>query len=161
MLLSCGCGAKNCDACAVEEYQLRLVFDLDSARTTGFRKAEIDAAYIVRYATPDFTGPADTVRQPIRSGSGSYRFYPAGIELLRLPAPALNAVGATVFRPEKASYRVVLPTTSHRYDVREIELTGETGKGCCACYRNARRRFRLNGQYTSADGVPGVTVLSK
>lgn len=147
-----GCGDKcagvNCAPCNAFTDDIVVVFDRDSLRG-GFRKAEIDGGYAVRYTAPGFTAPIDTVRQA-RNGAD---FYHGLISLGMLPWPKLLA-GTSPRSLAAYSYRFVLPAPNRTYDLGSVEL--QTGPGntesCCSCGENVRRRFTLNGVPVVLDG---------
>ncbi|KAA9332052.1 hypothetical protein F0P96_11205 [Hymenobacter busanensis] len=154
LVAACSCDGAECSPCNPYEDDVVLRFDLDSLHG-GFRRSDLQTAYMVRYARNDFARPLDTLHynRP-NDGRPDYR--------------RLDGFSALAFavRPDgeprafsSYSYRVVLPRPARTYDVTDIELAGETGKGCCACYQNTRKRFRLNGTYTTADADQGRGVV--
>jgi hypothetical protein len=152
-LAACGdkCEGVHCAPCNgyIEEVALR--FDLDSLRG-GFRKAEINGGYAVRYRPPGFISPIDTVRQQ-RNGNNFY-----GLEIyLRSLAPyePSNPNSYTNY-----NYRLVLPAANRTYDISGIEVKSERGgDGCCNCGGNTRRRFALNGVPVVSDGESTPTTF--
>ncbi|MBC8082677.1 MAG: hypothetical protein H7Z21_05640 [Hymenobacter sp.] len=159
LLAGCGCNNVDCVSCNLEEYRVLLRFSPDSLQGSGFRRSEANSAYVVRYANQDFSGARDTIRQELRRES-YLNFYANGLDLSTLPAPA-GATGSITGPFPQGSYRIVVPALSRQYDISGFDVAGETGDGCCACYRNTRRRFTLNGQYVTADGAPGITALTR
>ncbi|RYU79301.1 hypothetical protein [Hymenobacter persicinus] len=158
LVSACNCNNKICDCFSEGEDLVQFTFDTDSLQT-GFRKAEINSAYVVRYRAPGFATPLDTVRQ--RSGPDRmpqfYQFGYAALTLNALFAPRPDQPGA----PFTAySYRIVVPAANRRYDVTELELAGETrGSRCCQCYRNTRKSLRLDGTYLAAEGPDRLLPL--
>lgn len=144
-----GCGEKcegvDCPPCNAFMNDIVVAFDRDSLQA-GFRKAEIDGGYAVRYAAPGFSAPIDTVRQT-RDGIDFYR----GLISLRTLAVGL---GRPPGAPQAYNYRFVLPALNRTYDLANIELqTGPSDTGdCCGCGKNERRRFTLNGVPVVLDG---------
>jgi len=150
VLSGCGCGEVECSPCPFET--LTLHFDLDSLQG-GFRRAEVRSAYVVRYALNAYQQPLDTVRQ--RFNSGYLDFYATqALQPLYLFAVRPEATATTAY-----SYRVVVPAVGRQYDVTDVELVYEKGKGCCACERLTRRRFRLDGAYVNADAAHEAGVV--
>ena len=146
-----GCNAcedVDCAPCNIYIQDIVLVLDRDSLQS-GFRRAEINGGYAVRYAAPGFTTPLDTVRQ---SPNGA-DFYRSVISLRELPWPRVLAAG-TPYDPAAYNFRLALPAANRTYDISDIEL--KTGPGdpesCCSCGENLRRRFVLNGTAIVADG---------
>ncbi|MBO2007939.1 hypothetical protein [Hymenobacter negativus] len=142
------CVGVNCAPCNGLLDNIVVVFDRDSLQG-GFRKAEMEGAYAVRYAAPGFTTPFDTIRQ-MRGGVDFHH----GVSLRVLPWPTVPAVQGP-YELKNYSYRFVLPAANRTYDLSGIELqTGEgTGGDCCDCGVNTRRRFTLNGAPVVADGA--------
>jgi hypothetical protein len=147
-----GCGEKcegvDCPPCSPFTNDIVVAFDRDSLRG-GFRKAETDGGYVVRYPAPGFSAPADTVRQT-RDELNFYR----GVISLRTLAGLGRPPGGLTAQPEAYSYRFVLPALNRTYDLGNIELqTGPSDAGdCCNCGKNVRRRFVLNGVAVVLDG---------
>ncbi|MBJ6109697.1 hypothetical protein JAO73_11785 [Hymenobacter sp. BT523] len=145
-----GCGSKCedyvCAPCTPLPSDIVVVFDRDSLRG-GFRKAEINGAYVVLYAAPGFTTPLDTVRQK----RGGADFYQGFTSLGTLPWSIASPANQSTF-PEGYNFRFVLPNASRTFDLSNIELKTESGSGCCSCGYNTRRRFVLNGVPVVADG---------
>ncbi|MDB5271156.1 MAG: hypothetical protein JWP58_4196 [Hymenobacter sp.] len=147
-----GCGEKcegvNCPPCNSFTDDIVVVFDRDSLQG-GFRKAEIDGGYAVRYIAPGFNAPTDTVRQT-RDGLNFYR----GLISLRTLAGLAKPPGASPAALAASNYRFVLPALNRMYDLGNIDL--QTGPGdagdCCSCGQNVRRRFTLNGVPVVLDG---------
>lgn len=138
------CRQQTCDCFSEEEDAIQLQFDLDSL-SQGFRRAEVRGAYVVRFASPGFATPLDTARQERQSSQDFYRY---GITLNGLFPPRNGNYG-----PVGYNYAVVLPAIGRRYQITDIELAGEQrGDECCRCYRNTRKRLRLDGAYVMADG---------
>jgi hypothetical protein len=143
-LSSClNCQDQTCDCFSEGEDDVALYFDRDSL-AQGFRQAELAGAYLVRYTPPGFTAPLDTIR-PQPTGESDYTFSPFGVRLgnwLAAPSPSFAA----------HNYAVVLPRPGRRYLISDLEIAGETrGDRCCQCYRNTRKRLRLDGTYLVAD----------
>ncbi|GAB3867823.1 hypothetical protein GCM10028824_11060 [Hymenobacter segetis] len=147
-----GCGEKcegvDCPPCSPFTDDIVVVFDRDSLQA-GFRKAEIDGGYAVRFAAPGFNAPTDTVRQT-RDGLNFYR----GLISLRTLAGLGRPPGASQTALAASNYRFVLPALNRTYDLGNIELqTGPSDAGdCCNCGKNVRRRFTLNGVPVVLDG---------
>lgn len=137
------CGSKNCDTCLAEE--LALQFDTDSLNS-GFRWAEVRSAYVVRYTLNNYQQPLDTVRRQRNSPFGFYS-DDFGLTLNGL----FSARPGGGLRYSQYSYRVVVPVAQRQYDITDIELAFEEGKGCCPCSRLTRRRFQLNATPVVAD----------
>ncbi|AII51344.1 hypothetical protein [Hymenobacter sp. APR13] len=119
-------------------------FDTDSLNG-GFRWAEVRSAYVVRYTLNNYQQPLDTMR---RQRDSSFNFYSRDFDLPLsgfLPRPGGS------LRFEQYSYRVLVPAAQRQYDVTNIELAFEEGKGCCACSQLTRRRFQLNSVPVTAD----------
>ena len=147
-LASCtpDCRSQTCDCWSEFEDDIRLQIDLDSLKG-GFQQAEVRGAYVVRYAKPGFATALDTARQ--QPGQSLLNFTYGNIILnFRLFAPRTQADNEVA----QYNYAVVLPTIGRRYQVTDIELAGERrGDECCRCYRNTRKRLRLDGTYVVAD----------
>ena len=62
-LLSGCCGSIACDACDSYASGVALRFSVDTLQSSGFRRAEVRSAYVIRYTNQDFTGTRDTIRQ--------------------------------------------------------------------------------------------------
>ncbi|GAB3571748.1 hypothetical protein [Hymenobacter daeguensis] len=140
------CVGVNCAPCNGLLDDITVVFDRDSLQG-GFRKAEINGAYAVRYSAPGFTNPIDTVWQT----RGGADFYGAITTLRRLPWPALPVP----YDLGSYSFRFVLPAANRTYSLSSIEVQAGAGGGdiCCDCGTNKRRRFVLNGVAVVADGT--------
>lgn len=154
-LLSFGCGLscsqQTCDCFSEGEDNVLLRFDLDSL-SQGFRRAELRNAYVVGYSTPGFATALDTVRDRASQAQQLDFYASRGVLLNYLfgarPNSTQNFTGY--------NYAVVLPRAGRRYLVSELELAGETrGSRCCSCYRNTRKRLRLDGTYLVAEGPVG------
>jgi hypothetical protein len=136
------CGTKNCDTCLSEGFILR--FDTDSLNG-GFRWAEVRSAYVVRYTLNNYQQPLDTVRRQLNT---NFTFYPTDF---RVPLNQFRPRPGNSLHYTQYSYRVMVPAAQRQYDVTNIELAFEEGKGCCACSRLTRRRFQLNAAPVVAD----------
>ena len=149
MLAACNsCDDVECAPCNAFIGDIVLGFDRDSLQG-GFRKAEINGGYAVRYAAPGFTTPIDTVRQAPNKAD----FYRGSISLGTLPWPRVLTTG-TPYKLAAHSFRLVLPAANRTYDISNIELNTGPGdtESCCNCGENLRRRFVLNGAAIVADG---------
>lgn len=163
-LLSCGCGLncsqQTCDCFSEGEDNVLLRFDLDSLNQ-GFRRAELRNAYVVRYSAPSFATPLDTVRDRASQAQQLDFYANRGVLLNYLFERRPNSTQNFT----EYNYAVVLPQASRRYLVSELELAGETrGSRCCSCYRNTRKRLRLDGTYLVAEGPlgnPAAPVLRR
>lgn len=131
----CDCQDERVDALTV---QFRVADTL--AGGTGFRRADVDTVYVLRY-TP----------------SGSLRDRHDSVALVRLPsqatAPFLINNGAPFGRVggrklNGFDYEVSVkltrsgpgPRPAQRYRLSDIELRDElAGNGCCSCFRNSRK----------------------
>ncbi|MBT2559331.1 hypothetical protein J7E24_16195 [Hymenobacter sp. ISL-91] len=165
-LLAGCCGSQNCDTCdPLGTDDVRVAFAADTLSGGGFYRNELRDAYLVRYARRDLTGTTDTIRQGKQAGGrpplifyGSG--YGNGFGFRQLPPPPalLPTSGATSYSFTDFSYRIVVPATGQQFSFSELETASDPGRGCCACPRNTRRRFVLDGQYTVADGSAGTTT---
>jgi hypothetical protein len=137
------CREQTCDCFSEYEDAIQLRFDLDSLNQ-GFRRADVRATYVVRFAPPGFATPLDTAREERQSSQDFYRY---GIVLNTLFQPRNGNYG-----PVGYNYAVVLPAIGRRYQITDIELAGEErGSSCCRCYRNTRKRLTLDGTYLVAE----------
>ena len=150
VLGSCGdkCTGLSCAPCNAFTNDIVVVFDRDSLQG-GFRRAELNGGYAVRYTAPGFSAPVDTVRQT----RGRADFYRGPISLLTLPWPG-GLTGASQLSLEAYNYRFVLPALKRTYDMSKVELQTRAGdaESCCNCGENVRRRFTLNGVPVVLDG---------
>jgi hypothetical protein len=145
----CGlsCSQQTCDCFSEGEDDIFLRFDLDSLNQC-FRRIELRNVFVVRYSVPGFVTALDTVRDT-SAKSEFLNFYASrGVRLNylfeRRPGNNQDFTGY--------NYAVVLPRAGRRYLVSELELAGETrGSRCCSCYRNTRKRLRLDGAYLIAE----------
>ncbi|RFP65783.1 hypothetical protein D0N36_07590 [Hymenobacter lapidiphilus] len=163
-LLAGCCSSQNCDTCYPEGVDdVRVAFRTDTLGGSGFRRAELRDAYIVRYTGRNLTGPTDTIRQGPQPGREPLSFYGGSFGFQQLPPlpNLLHTSGTTTYHFTDYSYRVVVPATKQQFTFSELETATDPGRGCCACLRNTRRRFVFNGQYTVADGSPGFTSLTR
>ena len=150
LLAACGdkCDGMDCPPCNAFINDIVVVFARDSLQG-GFRKAEKNGGYAVRYRAPGFNVPVDTVRQT-RNGAN---FYQGLISLQMLAWPGA-LTGASQLGLEAYSYRFVLPALNRTYDINNVEMqtrAGDTGS-CCDCGENVRRRFTLNSVPVVLDG---------
>ncbi|MBC6697587.1 hypothetical protein [Hymenobacter sp. BT190] len=136
------CGTKNCDTCLAEGLSLR--FDADSLNG-GFRWSEVRSAYVVRYTLNNYQQPLDTVWLQQNSPYLYSTSFGVSLNEVFLPRPGNS------LRFNQYSYRVLVPAAQRQYDVTNIELAFEEGKGCCACSQLTRRRFQLNSVPVTAD----------
>ncbi|WP_426061514.1 hypothetical protein [Hymenobacter sp. B1770] len=141
------CENVDCAPCNPFIGDIALAFDRDSLQG-GFRKAEINGGYAVRYTAPGFNMPIDTLRQ----SRNSVDFYRSGFSLGMLPWPRL--LNTTPYNLNEHNYRFVLPAINRTYDISNVEIVTGPGntKSCCSCGENVRRRFVLNGAAIVADG---------
>lgn len=148
-LSACGCRNVECAPCEITA-PVPLRLHLDSLNG-GFRRFEVRSTYLVRYADEALQSPTDTVRQDAQRGT---MVYPNG---------SLDALFMADNRGGEArSYRLHLPAAARSYDLTEIDIHWEQGSGgCCSCPYISRRRFRLNGTYTVADGRAAPPTLVK
>ena len=152
------CEDTYCAPCSDFTNDVQLLVDSDSLQS-GFRKSELNGAYIVRYARPDFAAPLDTVRQ----GRGEKRFTPFTFSLQFIPWPTRPAAPA-IQDYTGYNYRLVLPRAGRTYAFSELDVESKIeSEGCCNCPTNVRRRFALNGQQVVPDGSgpQAVTVLRR
>jgi hypothetical protein len=148
----CGSTVCDCDVGSAGDVVLRA--DQDSLRG-GFRKAELRAAYAVRYVRPGFATPADTVALNLVGGP-----YPdAYISLQALPP--VKGTGQTSAGFTTYDYRLVLPNANRTYEVSNLDVATTVTSGCCACPVNARRRFVLDGIAVVAEGSAATTTLRR
>ena len=147
----CDCQDERVDALTV---QFRVADTL--AGGTGFRRADVDTVYVLRYA------PGDTGRARHDS-----------VALLRLPsqatAPFLINNGAPFGRVSGRKlngfdYEVFAklarsgpgPRPAQRYRLSNIELRDElAGNGCCSCFRNSRKTVVVTNK-----NLPSGTIRS-
>ncbi|MDQ2794456.1 MAG: hypothetical protein M3Y12_10690 [Bacteroidota bacterium] len=148
------CQSTQCDCDVSSAGDVVLLADQDSLRG-GFRKAELRAAYAVRYVRPGFGTPVDTVALDLVGGA-----YPsASISLQALPLG--RRAGAATGAFTNYDYRLVLPNARRTYEVSSLDVATGVTRGCCACPINVRRRFVLDGRPVAAEGGAAITTLRR
>jgi hypothetical protein len=180
LALVAGCCANN--ACNCDDLQadsLFFLFNTNAADPKSFSASEIDTVYLRRYSSTDTTTLSDPVTvvpaQRLRQLNSALaaRLTSAG-----LPVGTLVISNSAPFSPsitggKLSAYNYLLTVKDGRpgslpynFKITSITLAGNyEADGCCTCYRNTGKRFRLNGSpylnVTETGGLPIATTLSK
>jgi hypothetical protein len=152
--MALGAGLAGCDRCegiacspCTRTDNVNIYVDTNSS-PGGFSSAEINGIYLVRYTSPGFMQPLDTVRTGLCS---SNLFCFIGLESYPIPGTQ-NVLGSREL--PNYNFRFVLPNAGRTFDISNIEVQSEgpSGRGCCDCGQNVRRRLLLNGVPMADDG---------
>ncbi|GAB2952971.1 hypothetical protein GCM10027048_17680 [Hymenobacter coalescens] len=152
----CGSVACNCQNYRADALVFQFSADTSGgANRRGFTAAEVDTVLIVRSVYPRdsaATARADTARI-IRPAATTPVSTPVVIDNTE-PFASLNgrklgypnpdsSYRYRILLPQRGPGRVRLPQTS--YYISRVALDGQLdGDGCCTCYRNTRKQFRLS-----------------
>ncbi len=158
LLALAGC-ARGCQEPSPFPDSFPLAFGADTVRSngTGFRRAEVRSAYLVRYATTDLQQPLDTLHANTGRGGGRLFldvYYPSSSD----GRPGFDLRGSSS-RSDAHSFRLLVPAAGRTYDITAVVLEYATGPGKCPEYRVTRREATINGQRREA--LTSIPELSK
>ena len=148
----------ECDKNSPPPPQFQLAFSPDTLGAgLGFRRAEVRSAYLIRYRTPDYQQPADTLRQPTAaSAAGTAPVLEIHYSPQHPPQFAVNAYVAQ--NVTARSFRLVVPAARRSYDITNIVLVQIAGNGRCSAPRTTHNEATVNGQLRDAlDQLPELT----
>ena len=132
--LSSCCYSIRCD-CA-DASSIELIFNLDSANASGFKRSEIENALFIRY---NKSGQAiDTSRL---SNYGNY--FENYFKIYNYMASQVQ---------DSCTYRVINETGNVDLLISDIYFKGDYGGGCCDCYYNKSISFKVNGVQQNFEG---------
>jgi hypothetical protein len=133
-------------------------FDTDTTATgRGFRKQEVQTAYVVVYSGAGLTQPSDTMRQ-LPAGS------PLSTSSLTISTAPPNSF-LLVFQEGRTggfpSYRIVVPASQRNFDITDGVVDFKENKDRCKSVSIQQIRFTLDGQPLERKPYGEPVVLSK
>ncbi|TGE07675.1 hypothetical protein [Hymenobacter fodinae] len=133
-------------------------FDTDTTATgRGFRKQEVQSAYVVLYLGAGLTQPTDTMRQM----PGNRTLNPNILTIFNNPPNSLQLSFREAGTGGYLSYRIVVPASQRSFDIADGALDLKENNDRCKSVYVQQIRFTLDGQPLERKPYGEPVVLSK
>lgn len=148
LVLNSCCRGIVCDCFDEGDTVIGIGFNMDSTKTGGFKRAEIENAIFVKYTKQGLAIDTNKLND--------YGDFKESVFFIN----NFQALNVKTYQ-DTCTYRVINPIGNVDLRISEIEINGYFSGGCCSCYTNESISFKVNEeQYKQGgNGRTGVGYL--